>query len=369
MKYCKVYFFLLFFMSTIWLSGQDTHFTNYHFTPLTVNPAFTGSFYGSYRIGGIYKDNYTFAKNANGYHTINVFADSPIIKGFRSIDWIGIGVETNQFSFTGSTKNDERNHEKYSFNWTNFKISGSYHFSLNKKQSRVLTLGVQMNMSSINFNDEGLKNLNNTRYSIATGLADPDMTRFLGSVTQQTSNSAQARANYRDFSTGLLFIDKTKTREMRFGFALEGITRPEYAGRDTSRANASVAPYRKPLGLHIHGEYEMILNKTTRIIPAVYYYSLGVANALNVNGRIKYLVNPEKDVTLVGGAGLRNFRQAIVLFGAEFGNYQLGGSIDFDLTESAIASGGFHGFEIGLIYKGLIHKKPKTTPIILCPRI
>lgn len=64
-------------------------------------------------------------------------------------------------------------------------------------------------------------------------------------------------------------------------------------------------------------------------------------------------------MTLVGGAGLRNFRQAILLFGAEFGNYQLGGSFDFDLSESAIASGGFHGFEIGLIYKGLIHKNLK----------
>lgn len=363
MKRIRVFFFFLFLVPAVFLKGQDTHFSNYHFTPLTVNPALSGAFSGTYRIGGIYKDNYTVAQNSNGYHTINVFGDSPIMKGFRSVDWIGIGVETNQFSYSGSTRNNEGLSEKYSLNWTNFKISGSYHFSLDKKQTRILTLGLQMNTSSINFNEASLRNINTTRYGIATGNPDPDMTSYLMDITTMTnSGKTRSRTGFRDFITGLLFVNKAKTSEMRVGFAIEGITRPRYGSKIGG-------VYRKPIGLHIHGEYEMILNKKTRVIPAAYYYSIGTANALNINGRVKYLVSNEKDFVLVGGAGVRNLRQAILLVGAEFGNYQVGGSFDFDLAESAIASQGFHGFEIGLIYKGIIHKKPKTTPIILCPRI
>ncbi|MFZ1703637.1 MAG: PorP/SprF family type IX secretion system membrane protein [Saprospiraceae bacterium] len=362
MKSIQSYFILLFLLSTYNLISQDTHFSNYHFTPLTVNPALTGAFNGTYRIGGIYKDNYTVAQNANGYHTINVFADSPIMRGFRSVDWIGIGLETNQLSFSGSTRSDEGFAEKYSLNWTNIKLSGSYHFSLNKKQSRILTLGLQMNMSSLNFNEAALRNINNTRYGIATGMVDPDMTAYLKSITTTTSSGTKANTGFRDFITGLLFVDKTKTTELRLGFAVEGITRPRYGVQNGGS-------YRKPFGFHAHGEYEMTISKNMKIIPGAYFYSLGAANALNINGRVKYLVNAEKDFVLVGGAGVRNLRQALLLVGAEFGNYQVGGSFDFDLAESAIASQGFHGFEVSLIYTGIVYKKPKTTPIILCPRL
>lgn len=355
-----IFFFLLPVLTGLY--AQDTHFSNYHFMPLTVNPAMTGAFNGTYRLGGMYKDNYTFAQSANGYHVVNVFGDSPIMRGFRSVDWIGIGVETNQLSYAGSTRNNEGLHEKYSLNWTNFKISGSYHFSLNKKQSRILTLGLQINMSSLNFNEAALRNINNTRYGIATGMDDPDMRMYLNSITTTNNRGTQARAGFRDFITGLMFVNKNKQGELRIGFAAEGITRPRYGSQNGGS-------YRKPVGFHIHGEYEMIMNKRTRIIPAAYFYSIGAANALNINGRVKYLVNPEKDLILVGGLGARNLRQGILMLGAEFNNYQLGASFDFDLGESAIASQGFHGFEIGLIYKGIIYKKPKTTPIILCPRI
>jgi type IX secretion system PorP/SprF family membrane protein len=351
---------LLFFALN--LSGQDTHFSNYHFTPLTVNPALTGAFKGTFRVGGIYKDNYTFSQGANGYHTINVFGDSPIMKGFRSRDWIGIGLETNQFSFSGSANDAEGNGEKHSLNWTNFKISGSYHFSLDKKQNKVITLGVQMNTSSLNFNQELLQSGINTRFQYAMGGMDPDMTKYLQAITETTTRGTQARASFRDFVAGLLYVGKTKNAVLRAGFAMEGIARPRYGVRNSGS-------YTKPIGLHFHAEYDYRLNKTTRIIPAAYYYSLGAANALNVNGRIKYLVNEEKDFTLVGGLGVRNFRQGLLLVGAEFGKYQVGGSFDFDLGDSAIASQGFHGFEVALIYTGIIYKKPKAVPVILCPRI
>ena len=51
----KLYFSLL-ACFTIWAAGaQDVHYTQFYNSPLTTNPALTGVFNGSYRIGAIYR--------------------------------------------------------------------------------------------------------------------------------------------------------------------------------------------------------------------------------------------------------------------------------------------------------------------------
>ena len=52
----KFYIFAAFVLFATYTFAQDVHFTQYEMTPGHVNPANTGGFYGSYRIGGIYRD-------------------------------------------------------------------------------------------------------------------------------------------------------------------------------------------------------------------------------------------------------------------------------------------------------------------------
>ena len=73
------------------MNSQDLHFTQFQFAPLTVNPALAGAYYGSYRIGGIYRDQFRSVAT-NAFQTIDFHVDSPIMRGFRDQDWIGVGV-------------------------------------------------------------------------------------------------------------------------------------------------------------------------------------------------------------------------------------------------------------------------------------
>lgn len=45
-----------FFLCAQTLCGQDIHFTMYNMSPMTLNPAMAGKFEGTFRIGGIYRD-------------------------------------------------------------------------------------------------------------------------------------------------------------------------------------------------------------------------------------------------------------------------------------------------------------------------
>ena len=49
---------LFFFCSLPLVKSQDIHFTLHQMTPLAFNPANTGAFYGSYRLSGLYRDQY-----------------------------------------------------------------------------------------------------------------------------------------------------------------------------------------------------------------------------------------------------------------------------------------------------------------------
>lgn len=54
MKFIGGFLFILFFQVSIF--AQDADFSQYYATPLSLNPALAGSFNGSYRVGGIYRD-------------------------------------------------------------------------------------------------------------------------------------------------------------------------------------------------------------------------------------------------------------------------------------------------------------------------
>ena len=72
------------------LSAQDIHFTQFTYAPLSVSPAQTGLFEGTYRIGGLYRSQWNSGVK-NGYQTPVLYVDLPIA-GLRKQDWIGLGV-------------------------------------------------------------------------------------------------------------------------------------------------------------------------------------------------------------------------------------------------------------------------------------
>ncbi len=346
------------------LQGQDLHYSYYHFTPLSVNPANSGAFSGSYRVSGIYtrKD---FGLSNPGYQNFSLSADAPIIRGIRKQDWIGIGVQAdviksanNSGSFYVDNLNDPN---KTAQNWTFIKISAAYHFALDKKQTNILTLGAQMsngNRSLANFT------LNDTRAGIVTQ-ADSDLDKYM-----KLGQNGDFSFKSRDISLGLLFNARAKNSDLRLGVAMEGLFSSKYGILSNSaKAIDKDSVETKFLGLNVHGDYRMDINKRVSITPSFNYYSIGAASAFNINSHVWYQINPDRDLKGGVGLGLRNVRDIILYVGAEFNDIQVGFAYDVNIDSKAIGSDGFGGLELAARYIGKIYKKPKVKPIIFCPRL
>ena len=353
--------------------AQDLHYSYYQFTPLSVNPANAGAFSGSYRVGGIYtsKDG---AISDRSFKNFSLTADAPIIRGLRKRDWIGIGVQAdmlNAFNGAGdlSLETTQGGTDKYAQNWTFFKISAAYHFSLDKKQTNILTLGAQMNNGSRQY--AGF-NSSDTRNGLINGV-DLDLINFKD--LSSASNQDQAtKFKSKDLGIGLMFNARRKNSDLKLGFAVEGILKSKVGLLSNSSSSKNTGPSKdsietKPIGLNIHGDYRMDINQRTSIEPSFYYYSIGSFNAFNVNSHVWYQFDPEKDFRGGAGVGLRNVRDVVLYFGAKFSDIRVGISYDLNINDRTLASSGLGGFEIAACYLGTIYKKPKVKPIIFCPRL
>lgn len=366
--------FALFFFSLIVGFSQELHYSYYHFTPLNVNPANAGAFSGSYRISGIFSDKHS-AITAKPFQTFTLSADAPIVRGIRKQDWVGIGIEMDVVGKSGLNL-DALDKTEFPGNatsstqsWTFMKIGAAYHLSLDKKQTNIVTLGAQFINGSRDFNRLNQKD---GRVNIQTGFPDLDIEHFnkgnsgASGGTAGSSNRVDYTA-YKDLSVGLLYNARGKDSDLRLGFAMEGLLNPAIGFN--SKGNNKDSLETKYFGLNVHGSYDMTLNKKTHIIPSLYYYSLGPANALNINTHVWYKVDPEKDFRAGAGVGVRNLRAAIIYLGAEFKDLKVGLAYDIDISSATIGSRSVGGFELCASYLGKIYKKPKPKPVIFCPRL
>lgn len=363
----------LFLICIVVADAQELHYSYYHFTPLNVNPANAGAFSGSYRVSGIYSDKHA-AITSKPFRTFTLSADAPIVRGIRKQDWIGVGIEMDVVGKSGlnfdafDTGTEPVNSGQSSQSWTFMKIGAAYHFSLDKKQSSILTLGAQFINGSRDFNR--LNNLD-SRVGLQTSFRDLDILQFNKGGSSSgggSNNNGRIDFNaYKDLSVGFLYNVRQKETDLRLGFSLEGLLNPAIGFNSSSGNKDSLET--KYFGLNVHGSYEFMLNKKTQLVPGFYYYSLGPANALNVNTQAWYKVDPEKDFRAGAGLGLRNLRAAIIYLGAEFKDLRVGLAYDIDISTATIGSRSIGGFELSARYLGKIYKKPKPKPIIMCPRL
>ena len=132
MKLVKTLLFSAILVLSGQLSAQDIHWSMYNMSPLTLNPANTGAFSGTFRIGGIYRDQWASVIASNPYRTPSFYIDAPIVRGFGKNDWIGIGA---------MLYSDEAGSGQLGTTSTQF--SASYHLAMNKKATSILTFGTK----------------------------------------------------------------------------------------------------------------------------------------------------------------------------------------------------------------------------------
>jgi len=354
MKFVKLLLFLL--SLSVWsLEAQDIHFTMFNMSPLTVNPAHTGAFLGTIRIGGIYRSQWNNALGGDGFKTPSVYADSPFLAvGKKKRDWLGIGVGIVQ---------DNAGLNKLQTN--SFLLSGAFHKTLDKKNNHVLTLGIHQGNFSRQI-DEG-------EVLTEEGILRGGTTGFIG----EGMISDQPKS-FRDFAGGLLLksVLNEKTN-LSLGGSMFYITQPDqglvpFAPDTTSMSGGgggntnNIKNLKKPSLINAHAAVGIAVNDKLTVEPsAIFRITKGLTETI-VQGNAGYKFT--KDLTLLFGAGYRIGDAAHLIGGVDYTGWKV--LLSYDFTTSPLASDGRirNGFEIAAQYIIKVYKEPQVDPAILCPK-
>jgi type IX secretion system PorP/SprF family membrane protein len=138
----KKLFLLLFcfaLLSSLRLTAQDQHFTQFFAAPLTLNPALSGTFNGKYRVALVYRDQNPYQTYAGAVDLR--FGLNSIGKRYK--DAFGVGVVFY---------NDRV--PKFGFSNNQINVAAAFHKSLSKSNDQFLSAGFQAGLAQRNFGYE-----------------------------------------------------------------------------------------------------------------------------------------------------------------------------------------------------------------------
>ena len=322
-------------MISVMLTAQDPHFSQFFSSPLTLNPAFTGKFFGSYRVAGNYRNQWPTLNNA--FTTTTASVDFQVLKNriIASDTW-GIGV-------MGYSDNSANGAIK--FNYASFSIA--YHKGLDEDGMHQIGAGFQVTYANTIVNT-----------SLLT-FEDQLTTAGFTGVTSEVFSSSTLNSNYIDLNAGLLYNGSTNDRNnFYFGLSMYHINRP-------NQKFVGAAYFLTPRTNFHAGGYFPIGETTTMHISALQMFQGGFSETM-VGGAIQLNTNPDdiKSTSLYLGTWMR-FNDAIIPYiGIEFSDYRLGASYDYNTSLIRTATQNRGGIEISLIYI----RRPSTDRPVNCPK-
>ncbi|MBK6827548.1 MAG: PorP/SprF family type IX secretion system membrane protein [Chitinophagaceae bacterium] len=322
-------------------AAQDPNFSQFFSSPLTLNPALTGKFDGSYRVAGNYRNQWPTINNAFVTKTASI--DFGIMKNrIADIDQMGIG-------FLGVT--DRAGDGVLVTNYAG--LSLSYHKGLDEDGYHQIGAGFQAAYT-------------NKRLDVTKVYFEDELTPlgFIPGTTGEVFTNKQINVSYVDVNAGILYNGTTN-------------------GYNNFYIGASMYHINRPKESFQGGEF--LLHPRTTIqaggrLPIGSYNSLHLssifstqASAKNIvfGGALCYNVNHNEDnptnVFIGSWARFNNISESIIPYvGLEFGPFHLGYTYDINISSLQPASNSVGGNEISLIFI----KKPSdpNAKKLNCPR-
>lgn len=317
------------------VKSQDIHYSQFYASPLTLNPALTGKVNGSYRIAGIYRDQWKGL-----FRTPSGSFDMPFIVGKKKTDALGAGLMIS---------NDMQNEKTW--NHLQIMLSAAYHKGLGKRGNHQISLGIQggyvqkrLDQSNLDFASEwdgrGFEN------------------------TQNGVNIENTKATYGDLNAGLFYSAMFRKNLTFFaGFSLFHLLSPKedfISGGNDKLARRYV----------VHGGFDWRPFKVLSFLPGVYYQTQASAREINFgnNFGIHVLEKPGKEATLYLGAWYRWDDAVIAMAGLEYNKFRVGFSYDITTSELNNGVSQNNAWEISLIYIGDIISPKDDNLYLFCPR-
>ncbi|HMU11655.1 MAG TPA: PorP/SprF family type IX secretion system membrane protein [Ferruginibacter sp.] len=320
---------------TLSVSAQDPHFSQFFASPLTLNPAFTGKFSGSWRLAANHRDQWPSIPKA--YVTTSASIDFPILKSrIPENDVFGVGI-------SGLTDASANNILKLNYG----SVSMSYHKALDENGYSTIGAGFQATYSSLN--------LDVSKLTFEDMLTQNGFTGTTSDIITNGSNQS-----YFDINAGLLYSGSTNGQNNFYlGASMYHINRPKVGFKDKNWYLSG--------RISIHGGGSFPLSDLLTVHTSLIHQMQNKASETTVGAALAVNLNPGEETansSIYIGSWVR-FNDAIVPYiGLEFGGLRIGASYDFNISSLKAATASRGGSEFSVIFI----KRPAEYKGIPCPK-
>lgn len=325
------------------LNAQDVHFTQFFSNPLILNPAQTGNYDGSYRVGFNFKAQWPFAISGRvyNYHTEAPYVDFSFGERKLKSGWFGLGL-----NFLNDAAGDGR------LTYRRISLSAAYHQAFDKDHRYILSagLGVSYIIRSVDF----------SKFYFNNQWVDDD-----GFNISLPNNEPLQRESFQmvDLGAGLNFGAQIHNQvKLDFGFAMLHLTRPKHSFLGTTER----------LGLRYQANVGATysVNERITITANVYYGNEKKAQEITAGAMLGYgLLSHRKstpDNTFFIGLYYRGKDALAPVLGYKYKNTRL--LFNYDVTLSGLAKPGKAngGPELSIVHIGSFYKHFGTKKVY-CP--
>jgi len=323
------------------VAGQDAHFSQFYASPLTLNPAMAGTAAGTYRVTANYRDQWRGALD-NPLKTFSFAGDLnfPLGDAKNNPDYVGAG-----FMFYSDRV------DAFDLNTNQIAIVGSYHKSLDQRQTKYLGAGLQFGISQKGINYEDLTFQD--EFNAIDGFTLPT-----GELLPQNNLA------YLDFAVGLSYHSSNSNTKNKTHL---GISYAHFNGPNVSfyRSTANPAP-----GLQIesvllpkltaHAAFSFRSGQKMDIQPRLVALVQGPHTEVTVGNNFKFALNDRgtkylhmgpyvRTVNNIDGYGIESIVGAV---GFELEGMIIGLSYDYNLSDLITDRSGLNALEFSITFIG-----------------
>jgi len=329
---------------TCYINAQDLHFSQYFANPISYNPANTGFFNGSYRLGINHKQQWPWAIDGKflNYNSSAAYADfSMLDKKLNKLDWIGMG-----FNFINDQAGDGNLTANKAY------LSMAYHKGLDTQHKHFLSIGFTLGYvhRSIDF---GALYFNNQWVDrVGFDLSLPNNESY---VTETTS--------YLDFGMGIQGKNQLSEKiNLTYGLSFLHINQPKESFYNQENSLGMRTLVQSGLEYQIYPRVDIQLS--------MYYTYQKKASELLFGALAGYKVNKnpkDKTTKLYIGTFYRLKDALTPIMGVQYHKTRLLINYDINLSTLSKASNGRGGFELSLVHVGVTKKKKNLKTKTFCP--
>lgn len=333
--------FCLFIWSVTCLQAQDSHFSQFYNSPLSLNPALTGLMTEDIRLAAQYRSQW--GSVTAPFQTAMFSVDANLFREELNDDFVGVGLLLmNDQAGDSELKN------------TQAQVSFSYNKTLSSLADQYLSAGYQIGYvnQSINFG----KLLFDSQFD-GEGL-NPNIA--------SGENLGRQNINYLDMAAGIawFYVPQEKT-SFYLGASIAHFNRPNLSFLEGGE---------NPLDIKyiVHGGFEFPITSGLSLVPRFIFINQGAHNETNVGGLLKFRVNPDYgddygQTAFYLGSMTRIGDAQIFIVRFDYNQFGISGSYDFNTSDLDIASQSNGGFEIGLTYRTWFYGTPTNRGPVGCP--